>query len=107
MVIVSPLLVAFLLPPADLAEWAYLLYVLNNSAGLNAADGPLSDLRRKMFNLIYKERFGEGVTTSKTAPKITADHHFGNASLMQTTVARIEIPLPDVTMDPTLLPEQL
>jgi len=81
------------------AEWAYSLYVLNNSAGLNAADGPLPDLRRKIFNHIYKERFGEGISSSKTGPKITADHHFGNASLMQTIVARIEIPLPDVTMN--------
>ena len=87
------------------AEWAYSLYALNNSAGLNAADGPLPDLRRKMFNHIYKERFGEGIKPSKTGPKIMADHHFGNASLMQTTVARIEIPLPDVTMNQQTMEE--
>ena len=60
---------------------------------------------RKMFNHIYKERFGEGITSSKTGPKIMADHHFGNASLMQTTVARIEIPLPDVTMNQQTMEE--
>jgi tellurite resistance protein len=87
------------------AEWAYSLYALNNSAGLNAGDDPLPDLRRKMFNHIYKERFDEGITSSKTGPKITADHHFGNASLIQTTVARIEIPLPDVTMNQQTMEE--
>ena len=87
------------------AEWAYSLYALNNSAALNAADGPLPDLRRKMFNHIYKERFGEGIKSSETGPKIMADHHFGNASLMQTTVARIEIPLPDVTMNQQTMEE--
>jgi tellurite resistance protein len=87
------------------AEWAYSLYALNNSASLNAADGLLPDLRRKMFNYIYKEHFGEGIKSPKTGPKIMADHHFGNASLMHTTVARIEIPLPDVTMNQQTMEE--
>ena len=81
------------------AEWAYCLFASITSATLYAAEDPLPNLRRELFNYIYKERFGEGITLSKTGPKITADHHFGNASLMQTTVARIEIPLPDVTMN--------
>ena len=87
------------------AEWAYSLYALNNSAGLNTGDGLLPDLRRKMFNHIYKERFGEGIKSSETGPKIIADHHFGNASLMQSTIARIEIPLPDVTMNQQTMEE--
>jgi hypothetical protein len=87
------------------ADWAYCLYVSITSAGMNAAEDPLPDLRRELFNHIYKERFGEGITSSKTGPKITVDHHFGNASLMQTTVARIEIPLPDVTMNQQTMEE--
>lgn len=89
------------------ADWAHCLYASMKSKPLHLVDEGFADLGRQVFIHIYKERFGDGLVLPTTGPRISADHHFGNASLLNSKAARIELSLPDVTMNQSATEEIL
>jgi tellurite resistance protein len=85
------------------ADWAHCLYSSVTSAAFNSIDDRFAELRRDVFTHLYQEHFGEGIVFPNTGSRIVADHHFGNATLVHSAVNRIEIPLPDVTMNQPIM----
>jgi tellurite resistance protein len=77
------------------------------SRQLHQAEDSFADLGRRVFAHFYQERFGSGIVLSAEAPRIVVNHHFGNATLLQSGAARIEIALPDVTMNQSTMEEIL
>jgi tellurite resistance protein len=85
------------------ADWAHCLYSSVAPTAFNSVDHGFAELRREVFTHLYKGRFGEGIVFPNTGSRIVADHHFGNATLLHSVDTRIQIPLPDVTMNQPIM----